>query len=60
MAASYNLLANKYYVDEIYGAAIVRPILAFSKYGLEWVVDVVILGGAGLAGLVAAITGIFA
>jgi NADH-quinone oxidoreductase subunit L len=46
MPAGYKLLANKYYVDEIYGAAIVKPIVALSKYGLEWVVDVVILGGA--------------
>jgi len=44
--AGYRVLANKYYVDEIYGAAVVRPLLAFSKYLLEWVVDVVILGGA--------------
>ena len=44
--AGYRVLANKYYVDEIYGAAIVKPLLAFSKYVLEWVVDVVILGGA--------------
>ena len=44
--SGYRLLANKYYVDEIYGSAIVKPLLAFSKYGLEWVVDVVILGGA--------------
>ena len=44
--AGYRVLANKYYVDEIYGAAIVKPLLAFSKYALEWVVDVVILGGA--------------
>lgn len=42
----YKLLANKYYVDEIYAATLVKPLLAFSKYGLEWVVDVVILGGA--------------
>ena len=46
MPAAYKLLANKYYVDEIYGAAIVKPIVALSRYGLEWVVDVVILGGA--------------
>ncbi len=43
--AGYKLLANKYYVDEIYGAAIVKPLLALSKYVLEWVVDVAILGG---------------
>lgn len=41
----YKLLANKYYVDEIYGATVVKPLLGFSKYVLEWVVDVGILGG---------------
>jgi NADH-quinone oxidoreductase subunit L len=51
--AGYNLLANKYYVDEIYGFAIVKPILALSKYLLEWVIDVAILGGMAwlLAGI---------
>ena len=43
--AGYNLLKNKYYVDEIYGFVIVKPLLALSKYFLEWAVDVVILGG---------------
>jgi NADH-quinone oxidoreductase subunit L len=43
---SYNMLANKYYVDEFYGATAVKPLLAFSKYALGWVVDVGILGGA--------------
>jgi len=53
MPAGYNLLANKYYVDQIYGAAIVRPLLVLSKYLLEWVVDVAILGGIAwlLAGI---------
>jgi NADH-quinone oxidoreductase subunit L len=49
----YNLLANKYYVDQIYGFAIVKPLLVLSKYLLEWVVDVAILGG--LAWLLAAL-----
>ena len=51
--AGYKLLANKYYVDEIYSFAIVKPILALSKYLLEWVVDVAILGGIAwlLAGI---------
>jgi len=40
------LLANKYYVDELYGAVVVKPLLGFSKFVLEWVVDFVILGGA--------------
>jgi len=42
----YNLIANKYYVDEIYSALFVRPLLAFSKYVLGWIVDIGILGGA--------------
>ncbi len=58
--AGYTLLANKYYVDEIYGFTIVKPLLVISKYVLEWVVDVAILGGlawllAGIATLGGAI-----
>ena len=48
MPAGYGLLTNKYYVDEIYNAAFVRPVMMFSKYVLEWVVDVAILGGLAL------------
>jgi NADH-quinone oxidoreductase subunit L len=49
----YKLLANKYHVDEIYGVAIVKPLLAVSKYLLGWVVDTAILGGIAwlLAGI---------
>jgi NADH-quinone oxidoreductase subunit L len=46
MPAGYKLLANKYFVDEFYGATVVKPLLGFSKVFLEWVVDVGILGGA--------------
>jgi NADH-quinone oxidoreductase subunit L len=54
----YKLLANKYYVDEMYGAAIVKPLLGFSKFILEWVVDVAVLGGlAWLLGGTAMLTG---
>jgi len=54
--AAYQLLANKYYVDEFYGAMFVKPLLATSKYVLGWVIDVAILGGiawllAGVASL---------
>jgi NADH-quinone oxidoreductase subunit L len=42
---SYKLLANKYYVDEIYGAMVVKPLLGVSKYFLGWVVEVAVLGG---------------
>jgi NADH-quinone oxidoreductase subunit L len=56
LPSGYKLLANKYYVDEIYGAAIVNPLLAISKYVLGWIVDTAILGGiawllAGIANL---------
>jgi NADH-quinone oxidoreductase subunit L len=58
LPAGYKLLSNKYYVDEIYGAVIIKPLFAFSKYFLGWVVDTAILGGVAwlLAGI-ANITG---
>ncbi len=46
MPGSYNLLANKYFVDEFYGATVVKPLLATSKYVLGWLVDTGIVGGA--------------
>jgi NADH-quinone oxidoreductase subunit L len=46
LPAGYKLLANKYFVDEFYGAVVVKPLLAVSKFFLEWVVDIGILGGA--------------
>jgi NADH-quinone oxidoreductase subunit L len=60
MPTGYKLLANKYYVDEIYGFTIVKPLLVISRYLLGWVVDVGILGGlawllAGIASLGGAI-----
>jgi NADH-quinone oxidoreductase subunit L len=56
--AAYTLLANKYYVDEFYGAAVVKPLLAFSTYFLSWVVDTAILGGlAWLIGGIATFCG---
>jgi len=54
----YKLLAGKYFVDELYGYAMVKPMLGFSKYILEWVVDVAILGGAAwLLGGIATLAG---
>ena len=56
----YKVLLNKYYVDEIYAAVIVKPLLAVSRFILEWVVDIAILGGlAWLLGGVATLTGPF-
>ena len=45
LRARTSCLANKYYVDEIYGFVIVKPLLALSRFLLDWVVDVAILGG---------------
>jgi NADH-quinone oxidoreductase subunit L len=42
----YDLLLHKYYVDELYDAAIVRPIRALSEQGLWRGVDVRLLDGA--------------
>jgi NADH-quinone oxidoreductase subunit L len=44
--AGYTLLVKKYYVDEFYGATVVKPLLVMSTYFLGWVVDKAILGGA--------------
>ncbi len=52
----YKLLLNKYYVDEIYGAVIVKPLLAFSKYVLGGV-DLLLAGLAWLLAGVASISG---
>jgi NADH-quinone oxidoreductase subunit L len=46
MPGVYRLVANKYYVDEIYGRIFVRPLLAVSRFLLYYVVDIGILGGA--------------
>ena len=45
LSASAQILVNKYYVDEIYGAVIVRPIVYFSVF-LWKIVDVIIIDGS--------------
>jgi len=58
MPSGYKLLANKYFVDEMYGATVVKPLLGFSRIILGWVVDVGIVGGvAWLLGGVTMFTG---
>jgi NADH-quinone oxidoreductase subunit L len=58
LPSGYKLLANKYYVDEIYNATIVKPLLATSTYFLGWVVDKAIIGGlAWLLGGIAIFAG---
>ncbi len=45
-AAPYRLLLNKYYVDELYAAAIVRPLVWLSEHVLWQKVDVAGIDGA--------------
>ncbi|MET0166936.1 MAG: NADH-quinone oxidoreductase subunit L [Vicinamibacterales bacterium] len=45
-AGPHRLLENKYYVDEIYDAAIVQPIRIVSEQGLWKIVDVKVIDGA--------------
>ena len=46
---AYSLLAHKYWVDEIYGALIVTPLLFFSRIFLGGLVDAGIVQGTGSA-----------
>ena len=47
----YSLVDNKYWVDEIYGAFIVTPLLMFTRLILDWLVDTGLVNGSGaLAG----------
>ena len=58
LPGGYRLLADKYFVDEFYGATVVKPLLGLSKFFLEWVVEIGILGGAAwLLGGVAKLAG---
>lgn len=50
------LLANKYYVDEIYGYTIVKPLLLLSRYGLGGF-DMLLSGIAWLLGGIATFSG---
>jgi NADH-quinone oxidoreductase subunit L len=44
--AAYVTLENKYYVDELYAATIVRPIIGFSRAVLWRFVDVTVIDGS--------------
>ena len=44
------MLYNKYYVDELYDAAIVKPLVAFSRRVLWKSVDQGVIDGAGVNG----------
>ena len=58
MPGPYKLLLHKYWIDELYQAVIIKPLLMISRFLLEWVVDVAILGGAAwLLGGIASLSG---
>jgi len=46
---AYSLLSHKYWVDEIYGAVIISPLLFLSRFVLGGLVDAGIVQGAGSA-----------
>jgi NADH-quinone oxidoreductase subunit L len=46
MKGAYNTLLNKYYVDELYAAVVVKPLLWFSTHVLWQTVDVQMIDGA--------------
>jgi NADH-quinone oxidoreductase subunit L len=54
----YRLVWNKYYVDEVYDALIVRPLVRVSDRVLFRFIDVRIIDGAGVDGTAAVIRGL--
>jgi NADH-quinone oxidoreductase subunit L len=51
----YGLVWNKYYVDEIYDALVVRPLVAVSDRLLYRTVDARVIDGAGVNGIASAV-----
>jgi NADH-quinone oxidoreductase subunit L len=49
LRALYAFVKNKYWVDEIYGALIVTPILFFARYVLNALIDRWVIDGGGMA-----------
>jgi NADH-quinone oxidoreductase subunit L len=45
----YALLLNKYWIDELYGAIIVTPVLLLSRYALKGLFDTGVITGGSLA-----------
>jgi NADH-quinone oxidoreductase subunit L len=48
-SAIYNLVLNKYWIDELYNAVVVRPLNAFARIGLWWTVDKGLVDGSAYA-----------
>ena len=60
LATFYRLLVNKYYVDEIYEAVIVRPTVRISDKLLFRAVDVGLIDGLGINGTARLVRGLAA
>jgi NADH-quinone oxidoreductase subunit L len=54
----YRAVANKYWVDELYDAVLVRPLVAFSDLVLHRGVDAGLIDGAGVNGAGRAVRGL--
>ena len=48
-ARVYSLVLNKYWIDELYNAVVVRPLNAFARIGLWWTVDKGLIDGSAYA-----------
>ncbi len=53
----YNLVFNKYWVDELYDKTIVQPLVWFSDHVLSRVVDAKLIDGVGVNGVAAVVRG---
>ncbi len=49
MRVLYSLLLNKYWIDQVYGAVVVTPLLLFSRYVLKAFFDGGVINGGGFA-----------
>ena len=45
----YSLVLNKYWIDELYTAVVVRPLTVFARIGLWWTVDKGLVDGSAYA-----------
>jgi NADH:ubiquinone oxidoreductase subunit 5 (subunit L)/multisubunit Na+/H+ antiporter MnhA subunit len=58
----HDFLVHKWYFDELYDAALVRPTLALARLASNfdrWIIDGVVNGAASLTGLLSRMEGIF-
>ncbi len=49
LRAFYNLLLNKYWIDELYGAVVIAPVLFLSRFVLKGLIDTGVINGGSYA-----------